>query len=139
MAEFEIGNECILYYGTAGSSPSSVVGAVRDVTTDLTTVEADTTSRDSQGWEETAVVLKKGMISFQALAKTTNAGMAAVRTAFNNKSLIALKAVDDAGAGVVFDADFVITKCARSEPLKDVVVWDVEAKTAKSTRLPNFA
>jgi len=134
-----LGMNCKAYYGTAGSTASTELTNVRDVTINLETGEADVTTRGNSGWRATAATLKEGSVEFEMIWQDGgDAGFTAIETAWTNATAIALAFLDGAG-GSGLDADFTITNFSRSEPLEDAVKVSVTAKPTYSTRAPSWS
>lgn len=133
---FILGMNAKVYYGTAGATNPSLMtelSNVKDVTLALTRGEADVTTRANQGWRATAPTLRECEVTFQMVWKPSDAGFAAVRTAYLGNGTIALAVLtaahDAGGDGPV--GDFSITGFSRNEALEEAIVVDVTAKLAK--------
>lgn len=135
-----LGKDCALYYGTAGSTADTLVENVKDVTLNLTTGEADVTTRGSGGWREFIATLRDGGASFEILWDTSDAFFTAIQTAFINGTLIAMLVLDDAIAdgGQGLDADMMVSSFTRNETLDDAVTASIEVKPGRSTRAPSW-
>jgi len=131
----KLGMKAVLKYGPAGSTATTVLGNVRNVTLSLESGEADVTTRANQGWRATAATLKDGSVEFEMVWDTDDAGFAAVRSAWFSSAPIAL-AILDGPSGQGLDADFVVTSFSRSEPLEEAITASVTAKPTYSTRAP---
>jgi hypothetical protein len=136
---FKLGMNCKAYYGTAGNTANILMDNVKDVTLNLSTGEADVTTRGNNGWRATAATLKEGSVEFQMVWDTDDLGFVAIKDAWFAAGPIALMFLDDvAGSGSGLDADFVITNFSRNEPLEEAVTVDVTAKPTYSTRAPTW-
>ena len=113
----KLGMEAKLYYGPAGSTATTELTNVKDVTLNLETGEADVTTRGNQGWRATVATLKNGSVEFEMIWDTGDAGFTAIRQAYFNNTAIAL-AIPDGESGEGLDADFSITNFTRNEPLQ---------------------
>ncbi len=131
----KLGMEAKLYYGAAGSTPTTELTNVKDVTLNLETGEADVTTRGNQGWRATVATLKNGSVEFEMIWDTGDAGFTAIREAYFNNTAIAL-AILDGESGEGLDADFSITNFSRNEPLEEAITVSVTAKPTYSTRAP---
>jgi hypothetical protein len=129
MADFILGMNAKIYYGTAGTTASTELTNVRDVTITLEAGEADVTTRANSGWRATAPTLRECNLEFDMVWKTTDAGFTAVKTAFLNNDTIALLALSEAG-GEGIDGDFSITNFSRNEALEEAITVSVTAKLA---------
>ncbi len=131
----KLGMEAKLYYGPAGSTATTELTNVKDVTLNLETGEADVTTRGNQGWRATVATLKNGSVEFEMIWDTGDAGFTAIRQAYFNNTAIAL-AILDGESGEGLDADFSITNFTRNEPLEEAITVSVTAKPTYSTRAP---
>lgn len=129
MADFILGMNAKIYYGTAGRTASSELSNVRDVTVTLEAGEADVTTRANDGWRATAPTLKECTVEFEMVWKTTDAGFTAIKNAFLNNTTIALLVLSESG-GEGMDGDFSITNFSRNEPLEEAITVSVTAKLA---------
>lgn len=132
---FILGINCQLYIGEPGAALASltVLDNVKDVTLNLESGEADTSTRANQGWASTAQTLRRASITFQLQAKPGDSNMAMVRDAYLGGTLVRLAALTgeyDAEDVEGLVGDFSITSFSRSEPLEDAVVYDVTANLA---------
>ena len=134
------GMDCVLYYGTAGSTADTVADNVKDLTLNLETGEADVTTRGNEGWRATMATLKDGAIEFEAIWDNDDAFFTALQTAYFAGTSIALLALNDtiAAGGEGLDADFTITNFSRNESLEEAVTASVTCKPAYSTRAPDW-
>ena len=128
--EFVLGMNAKLYYGAAGSSASTEMGNVKDVTLTLEAGEADVTTRANQGWRATAPTLRECTAEFEMVWDPTDAGFSAIKNAFLTAGLVALKILDQAG-GQGPDGDFAITSFSRNEALEEAITVSVTAKLAE--------
>lgn len=131
-----LGLNCVLYRGEAGQTASTEMTNVKDVELNLTTGEADITTRAANGWRSYAATLKEASLTFQMNYESDDADLKAIQTAFMNNSAIAFLVGDDKGNGL--DADFVITEFNIPQPLEEAVSVSVTAKPALSTRAPSW-
>lgn len=130
-----IGLDAKLYYGTAGSQATGEITGVNEVTLNLEKGEAAFNSRAS-AWEIIRAGLKKGSVEFKIPNNTAHSGViAALADAFVNDTNLAFLILDAAG-GNGLDADFVVLKFNRSEPLEDAQTYDVSIKPTYVSRYP---
>jgi len=129
MANFVLGMNAKLYYGTAGNPASTEMTNVRNVTLNLEAGEADVTTRANQGWRATAPTLRECSVEFEMIWDPSDAGFAAVKNAYLTNGLIALKVLDKEG-GQGPDGHFSITSFTRSEELEEAITVSVTAKLA---------
>jgi hypothetical protein len=80
---FVLGMNCKLYFGdtqldgvaeTAATMDWTELDNALDVNLNLSTGEADITTRANNGWKATAATLKDGSVEFEMLWKPTDAG-----------------------------------------------------------------
>jgi len=127
--EFILGMNAKIYYGAAGSTASTELTNVKDVTLSLEAGEADVTTRANQGWRATAPTLRECTAEFEMQWKPSDAGFQAVKDAFLSAGTIALLILtEEDGEGP--DGDFSITGFSRSEPLEESITVSVTAKLA---------
>lgn len=131
----KLGMEAKLYYGAAGSTASTELTNVKDVTLNLESGEADVTTRANAGWRATVGTLKTGSVEFEMIWDSDDAGFTAIKDAYFNNEPIALAILDEAG-GEGLDADFSITNFSRKEALEQAITVSVTAKPTYSTRAP---
>lgn len=131
-----LGLNCVLYRGEAGQTASTEMTNVKDVELNLTTGEADITTRAANGWRSYAATLKEASLTFQMNYESDDSDLKAIQTAFMNNSAIAFLVGDDKGNGL--DADFVITEFNIPQPLEEAVTVSVTAKPTLSTRAPSW-
>ncbi|NIA06907.1 MAG: hypothetical protein GWP14_04580 [Actinobacteria bacterium] len=127
--EFILGMNAKIYYGTAGTTAATELTNVKDVTLTLEAGEADVTTRANQGWRATAPTLRECSAEFEMQWKPSDAGFAAVKTAFlsaGTLSLLILTETDGEGP----DGDFSITSFSRNEALEESITVSVTAKLA---------
>ena len=131
-----LGLNCVLYRGTAGQTATTEMTNVKDVELNLTTGEADITTRAANGWRAYAATLKEASLTFQMNYEADDTDLTAIQTAFMNNSAISFLVGDDKGNGL--DADFVITEFNIPQPLEEAVTVSVTARPTLSTRAPSW-
>ena len=131
-----LGLNCVLYRGEAGQTASTEMTNVKDVELNLTTGEADITTRAANGWRAYAATLKEASLTFQMNYEADDTDLKAIQTAFMNNSAISFLVGDDKGNGL--DADFVITEFNIPQPLEEAVTVSVTARPTLSTRAPSW-
>ena len=130
--EFRLGIKAKLYYGAAGTSgvPANELSNVTDVTVTLDAGEADTTTRDNDGFRATIGGLKECSLEFDMLYLAGDPGFEAIKTAWLTSDQIHLAALTGKGGeGPV--GDFSITGFSRSEPLEEAIKYSVTAKLSQ--------
>jgi hypothetical protein len=134
---YKLGLDAKIYYGSAGASASTVMSNVTNLTLNLTKGEADVTTRAASGWKLTVGTLNDASVEWEMVWDTADAGFTAMKNAFFNNTLTALKIMDSAGSGSQgLDADFAITAFTRDEQLTEALKVKVTAKPALSSRAP---
>lgn len=126
-----------------GAAPNlDLVGNVRNLTLNLTSAEADATTRASNGWKVTLPTTFDGSVEFEMIADPGDADFVAIRNAFFNRTNIAMAALtgDSTVEGVEgLWADFRVTAFTRNEDLEDVVKHNVTLKPGYSAVAPEWA
>ena len=142
---FVLGKDCKLYFGdvpldgvteTAATMDWTELDNALDVNLNLSTGEADITTRANNGWKATAATLKEGSVEFEMLWKPTDAGFAAIIAAWLAGSEIPIAALDGAitvegKKGLV--SNCTVTNFSRSEPLEEAVKASVTLKPSSFT------
>jgi predicted secreted protein len=132
-----LGMNCKLYQGVAGSTATNLMDNVKDLALNLSTGEADVTTRGNDGWRATVGTLKDGSVEFSMVWDTEDAGFSALKDAFFGNTAIALLVLDGTdGSGL--DADFSVINFTRTENLEEAVTVDVSCKPTYSTRAPSW-
>ena len=90
-----LGLNCVLYRGEAGQTASTEMTNVKDVELNLTTGEADITTRAANGWRAYVATLKEASLTLQMNYDSNDADFTAIKNAFMNKSAIAFLVGDD--------------------------------------------
>lgn len=133
----KLGMDAKLYYGTAGTTASSLIDNVKDLTLNLSTQETDVTTRGNGGWVATKATLKEGSVDFSMVWDTSDAAFTAIQTAFFANTALAFLVLDEED-GQGLDADFSVTNFTRNENLTDAITVDVTIKPTYSTRAPEW-
>lgn len=136
-----LGLDCKLYRGTAGTSASTLVKNVKDVTLNMDKGEADITSRAAQGWRVNVGTLKQGSIEFNINYDTSDADFQAFQAAYFGGTPLALFVSDGAGSGL--DCDVSVTAFNISQPLEEACTVSVTCKPTdiggSSGRAPSWS
>lgn len=136
MATFELGMNGKLYEGAedAALADMSEVTNARDVTVTLDTGEADVTTRGNSGWRATTATLRGCTIEFEAVWKSDDTVMEAIRDAYLGGNLLAFAAltgaVDTAGSEGP-KGNFAISNFSRSEALEEAIMLNVTLTLAE--------
>lgn len=131
----KFGMNAKLYYGASGATASNELSNCKDVTLDLETGEADVTVRANEGWRATAATLKDASIEFEMIVDSEDAGYSFLADAFFSNTPIAILCLD-AENGEGLDADVMITRFSRNEPLEEAITVSVTLKPTYSGRAP---
>jgi len=107
------------------------VGNVRDLTLNLTSSQADATTRGNNGWRAMVAALKDGSVDFEMIYDPEDTdGWVAFRDAYDNKTPQDIAISDDSMTpadiptgenGTYFRAVFTVQTFTQSEPLEDIV------------------
>ena len=127
-----LGLDAKLLRGAAGSSGSTEVTNVKDLTLSLESGEADVTTRATKGWKASVATLKEASLEFGILYDTEDSDFQAFSDAYFNNTPIAMFVTDGAGNGL--DADWSITGFSVEQPLEEALSVSVTAKPTSSTR-----
>jgi len=130
----------LLYDADPNKTPVTEIENVKDVTLTLTSVDADTTSRNSSTFKSSKVVLLEASLSFEMIDDLLDGdgAISAIQTAFMAKAAISMHAKDNtSGEGVL--GDWNITSFTRNEPLEGVSTYSVEAKPNNESREPSWS
>lgn len=136
----KLGMKGKLYYKVGGQAAGGSwleLGNTRDVTLPLEKATADATVRANQGWRAKVATLKEAPLEFEMVWDTADAGFAAIRDAFLNDEIIGFQVLDEA-AGEGLQADFMISRFERTEPLEDVMKVAVTAEVTYSATAPTW-
>lgn len=126
-----LGLSCKIFRGTAGSQAQTEMKNVINVTLNLNTTEADTTTRGSNGWRSTTPGLLEASIDFEMLHDPADKDYIAIKTAYFTRTPIAIFATDGNGSGL--DTDAFVTSFTRDEPLAEAVKYSVTIKPTTTT------
>ena len=129
-----LGLNAKLLRGAAGTTGTTEVKNVKDLTLNLESGEADVTTRATGGWRATAGTLKEASLEFGILYDTEDADFQAFQAAYFSNTPLALFITDGAGSGL--DADWSITAFTVEQPLEEAVSVSITAKPTASTRAP---
>lgn len=139
MASYKLGIKGKLYRSNAvltnttwSSSGWDEITNVADVDISIEKSEADATTRNNAGWEQTVGVLKRAELATEIVyGDPTDADYVALRDAFLNDTEIALAMLDNlanSNSTEGFVSNFNITKWGRSEKKDDVMRVPITAK-----------
>jgi hypothetical protein len=141
---FTLGKDCKLYRSAALLSATVTpdnatwleADIVRDLANDLTTGEADITTRGNNGFKASAATLKAGGIDFEVLWRPGDAQFDALLAAWTGSTEIAMMALDgskDVVGKQGLAGNFVVTNFTRPENLDDAVKSSVSIRPSSFT------
>lgn len=128
------------YYGTAGTTPTTLLNGVRDATVNYGSVEADVTVKQT-AFTLTDVVRHDVSIELEILEDPSDTGFQALQTAYETKAAIAILSLNGpkATAGSKgIDADWKVTNFGQPQLNDNKLVRNVTLKPTKSSRAPAF-
>ena len=114
-----LGLDAILMRGPAGTTGSTEVKNVKDLTLNLESGDADVTTRATKGWRASVATLKEASLEFNILYDTEDEDYNAFADAYFNNTPMALFVTDGNGTGL--DADFSITGFSIEQPLEEAL------------------
>jgi hypothetical protein len=136
-----LGMQAALYRETAvvGSPPTTpagmtLVGNVKDLSTDFTAGEADITTRANGGWRGTLATLREATITFQMVWDSNDAGFTAIQTAFLSSGMVAFAVLDQpigSGGEQGLIGNFSITNFSQTQNLEEAQLVDVSIKLSE--------
>ncbi len=132
----KIGLDAKTYYGAAGSSASTEMNIVREVTLNLAADDVVSGDRSSV-FKSHGTGQIDATVDIVATCDTANAGYQALRDAFLNRTPLALKFLDKA-SGEGLDADFMVINMGRPEPLNGEIVSNFSVGINQSLRAPDW-
>ena len=121
---------------TAAVGASGIISNARDVNVNLSKESLDATTRENDGWSQTAPGLKDGTIEFDMLWKPTDPNFSLLRDAWLNDTEVFAAALDGAYDTVGSQGPagaFVCTGFKRAEPVRDLMVASVTLKPSSLT------
>ena len=139
----KLGMEGKIYFdplGVGGSTWTEMSNA-KDVTLNLESGEADVTTRANQGWRATIATLRDASVEFEMVWDTLDAGFAAIKDAYMNKTPIGLAIMDGditAAGSQGLQANCSIMKFTRAEQLEEAMSVSVTVKPTYSTLAPEW-
>lgn len=137
---YKLGKDAVIYYGAAGSTATTPLEEVSEVTYDEEDKEVDVRTRASGAFESTEQGATKITVTFTLKVKVGDTARATLLSARRSKTPVAFQVLDapagSGGEGV--DGDFVLTKMSRKEPLDDAVSYDCTAMLNTNLRLPTY-
>jgi len=134
-----IGGDAKLYYNVGGQGGAGwvLLARVKDVNVTPGKGEAETTTRDSEGWETQTSGFKTLEITFELGWNPGDAGFEAVRDAYLDNTVLGLCALSTA-TGEGPKGDFEIFEFAVAQPLKEESSVSVVAKLTDSDTAPSW-
>ena len=101
-----LGLDAILMRGSAGSTASTEVKNVKDLTLNLESGEADVTTRATKGWRASVATLKEASLEFNILYDTEDEDYNAFADAYFNNTFQILYDTEDEDYNAFADAYF---------------------------------
>lgn len=123
---FKLGKDAKLQIG------ETELKVVTDVTINISTDTTDVTTRNSGSWKQEMPTLKTLEISTSAKYDIGNASIAALQTAFNAGTAVAVTIT----GGITLTASCSVTTFNITQPLADVIAVDITLKPAPSDTAP---
>ena len=148
MPSYVLGRDGKLYIGTTATADAqqtsyetaaaaaSVLGNAKDVKLNLTKEQIDTTTRENNGWNQSAPGTKDGAIEFEMQWKPGDTIFETIRDAWLNDTELFAAALDGAydTAGSQGPAgQFIVTDFSRNEPVKEAMTASVTLKPSQYT------
>ena len=131
-----IGLEGAFLWGTAGSTPATETDNVDDVVLNMSKRVAEAVMRNRK-WVAKKPTASEASLTFKVWDIEGDAFMAALLTAFNNDTRVALYAKDaDSGAGL--DADWYVTQMNRNEDNEGFIFYNCTAEPTDELRQPSW-
>jgi hypothetical protein len=130
-----LGLDAKAYYGTAGSTATTELTNVKDVTLNLESREADVTVRGGDGWVQTTPTLKDASVEFQMLYDEDDSSLSDILDAYLNQTSLAFYFRSKTG-GEGLDADFRVVSATRTEGNEEALMLNVTLKPTTSSRAP---
>lgn len=130
-----LGMNAKAYIGTAGADPTTLLTNVKDVTINLSTEEADVTTRANDGWKQTMATLKDGSVEFEMVWDTADSNFSSIATAWEDATEISAAFLDGVtgGTGTGLFSDFTVTNFSRNESLTEALTVSVTLKPSGNT------
>jgi hypothetical protein len=145
-----LGKDGAIYFcaaGIGGTPTWTLLSNVKDVKVNVSTSEADATTRANGGFEATVPTLKALSLDFEMIWSPSDLGFQAIQAAFfqtntqaaNIIGIMALDGPNTVGSGAQGPlADMTVTKFEKTEALKDVQRVAVTLKATYSANLPSW-
>ncbi len=135
VTSLKLGFEAQLFCGAAGSTPSSEMKNIKDLTLDLSASEIEASTRVHGGWKGYLRGLKDASIEFKSNWDPADEFLQDCLDSFLNGTALAFFISDGDGSGL--DADFQVMKFPRQENLDSAQEITITIKPhAGATRTP---
>ena len=132
---YVVGFEAKIFRGAAGTTASTEMLNIKDVTPNKEATQIDVTTRQTHGWNDYIPGLKDGSLEIQVQYDPTDADYIALHNAFHNNTPIALFVTDGLGNGL--DADWHVFGESEPQPLNEAIVTTFTCKpTSRAGRYP---
>jgi hypothetical protein len=118
VAVTQMGFEGLIYYGTAGSTATTLIGNSRDITETYETEDGDTTVRGTSGIPigTYRVTRLNYSLEWTMLNKSSDTTLTALRAAAATGAPVAIRTLDHSGS-VGFNGDMII-KVSKGKPIQ---------------------
>lgn len=124
--KLKLGFESKLYIGPAGATATTEAKNVKDVTLDLESAEVDASSRASGKFKIYIQGRIDAGLEFKMNVDEDDTTLSTIRTAWLNRTAIAVKV--DLGDGMAFDTDAIVTKFTNEQPDEEIISYSVSVK-----------
>lgn len=143
MSGLVFGFQCNLYRNTGayGTPTWTVIPTVKDATLDLGGSDVDVSTRGNGGWKADALALLEAGLEFEVIWDTADTNLAALITAFFDRSVLDFLILDGAATVVGSQglrAQCQIMKFPRDEKLDDAVRVKISIKPSYSAYPPTW-
>lgn len=138
-----LGLECKIFRNTGTyEAPTWVeMTNVKDVTLNMSKGQADVTTRGNAGWRAKRGTLKEAPLEFSMVHSKSDAGFAAIQSAFLNNTAIELAvmtgAMNDPEAEG-FRATFEVFSFSSNQSLEEAVMYDVSMEPTYTANAPEW-
>jgi hypothetical protein len=127
--------------GTYDTPQWSEITNIKDVTLNLTSGEADVSTRGAGGWKATAKTLKDASVDFNMVWDPENEDFAAIKDSYFNNTTIDLFFLDgsvSSAGSQGLRAVCNVMQFTRNEPLEEALTVNVQVKPAYGSNHPTW-
>ncbi len=138
------GFDAKLYFDASGVGASdwSELSNCKDLTLNLTSDEADASTRANGEWKATLQGRKDASIEFEMVWNKNDAGFTAIKNAYINRATIGIAVMDgdiDTVGSEGLQANCQVMSFTRNEPLGEALTVNVTIKPTYSSTAPTWA